>query len=378
MSSDARRLIFFAPSPSQPGGAERRTRILAAGLAARGWEVLIIGRSAAGFTPSTYREGSVLVLEVPGFGISKLGAGAFLLVALMVSLVAGMRARAFLALQLSSPATAAAWCGLLIRRPFLILSSTTGVLNEGTHLKGRSGRIRRRLLGRAAVLVAQTEQGLAELTELLPTVPAVIMPNPVVPRNAPPLTGAPRAAFAGRLSEEKDLLRLLGAWERLIAERPEARLALVGRGIAGGADYRSVESEVRAAVKRSARLRGSVRLTGWLDDPETELTSADVFVFPSVSEGMSNALLEACALGRIVVASAIPGNIAVVGPEYPLLFPVGDELGLLNALRVAFDDDAVRTRCREIVLERTQTFAPDVAAERLERLILDADRRRHQ
>ncbi|MGH2884243.1 MAG: glycosyltransferase [Solirubrobacteraceae bacterium] len=219
-----------------------------------------------------------------------------------------------MALQLSSPATAAAWCGLLTRRPFVVLSSTTGVLSEGGHLVGRGWGIRRRLLGRAAAIVPQTEQGLDELTELLPGVPAVVVPNPVESRPAPPLTGAPKAAFAGRLSEEKDLLRLLGAWESLIAERPEARLTVIGRGIAGGANHRSVESELRAAVRRSARLRGSVRLTGWLADPEAELTSADVFVFPSRTDTFGMVLLEAMASGLPVAALPVTGPVDIVMP----------------------------------------------------------------
>ncbi|HET9721142.1 MAG TPA: hypothetical protein VFP55_13760, partial [Solirubrobacteraceae bacterium] len=52
-------LVFFAPSPSEHGGAQRRAALLAAGLVARGWRVLIVGRSTYGRYPSIRREGSL-------------------------------------------------------------------------------------------------------------------------------------------------------------------------------------------------------------------------------------------------------------------------------------------------------------------------------
>lgn len=374
-STRCQRLVFFAPSPSEPGGAQRRAQLLADALAGRGWNVLIIGRTAGNSRYLLSRAGPVTVLQVPGFGRQRLGAGCFLVTAVTVGVVTSVRARAFLALQLSSPAVAAGLCGIITRKPFLVMSSTSGALSEASLLRGRAaGAFRRALLMRARAVIAQTQAAASELHDYLPDGRVAVLPNPVVTREALPLSGTPAVAFLGRFSEEKDLMRLLAAWERLVDQRPDARLTLIGAGTA----HRSVERELRDSVSRCRRLRETVRFTGWLSDPAAELGSADVFVFPSLSEGMSNALLEACALGRVVVASDIASNAEVLGERYPLLFSAGDEDQLLEALLRALDDEEVRGSCRTQIAHRLELFAPATVAEHLEALILDADRPRHQ
>ena len=63
------------------------------------------------------------------------------------------------------------------------------------------------------------------------------------------------------------------------------------------------------------------------------LNAMDVFVLPSISEGISNSLLEAMATGLPVVATATGGNPeVVVDGDSGLLFPVGDSGGLADKL----------------------------------------------
>jgi len=95
-----------------------------------------------------------------------------------------------------------------------------------------------------------------------------------------------------------------------------------------------------------------------------------VFVLPSRSEGMSNALLEACAWGRVVVASDIPSNRAVLGDGYPLLFPPGDAEALAECLARALDPlDPVRGVAAGLVRERTGEFSTEAVVGDLEELI---------
>jgi glycosyltransferase involved in cell wall biosynthesis len=159
----------------------------------------------------------------------------------------------------------------------------------------------------------------------------------------------------------------------LAADRPHARLTLIGTG----GQYRSVEAQLRRHVEERPVLRSSVEFTGWLPDPKGEIAKSDVFVLPSLSEGMSNSLLEACALGRVAVASDIPPNRAILGDDYPLLFSAGDCAALQSALRVALDDETVRAQARAAVSRRIHLFSPDRVAEALERL-LDANRARNK
>ena len=366
------RIVLFTPGHSQLGGAERRSRLIVDGLASRGWEVRAVTRAGSLNRPRLRRSPGYTVLEVPGFGRRRLGGLLFLAVAFPVGIAWGLRARLFLSIQLMSTSTAAAACGLLLRRPFIGLSTTTGSLSELAYLRStRSWKIRRRLLGRAALLLSQSDAARASLEQIVPAKRVAVLPNPVeLPTRPPPLDDRPRAAFAGRFSEEKNLFALLEAWIEVFRRIPEARLTLLG----AGGDFRSVETELRAKVAADERLRRSVALPGWHPEPQAILRQHDVFALPSLAEGMSNALLEACALRRIIVASDIPSNRAVLGPEYALLFDPRDVPGLSDRLCEAFENQEVRRAALLQIETRLPRFTLDAVLQRLEQLIDAADR----
>ena len=138
-----------------------------------------------------------------------------------------------------------------------------------------------------------------------------------------------------------------------------------------------MESQLRVAVAGDDALRESVTVTGWVPSVEPYYRANDVFVLPSREEGMSNALLEACAHGRVVVASDIPPNRAVLGDDYPLLFPVGNIEALADRLLTAADPAAARDEARKLVLARIPEFSVSSVSGRLERLIDAADRPRN-
>jgi glycosyltransferase involved in cell wall biosynthesis len=85
------------------------------------------------------------------------------------------------------------------------------------------------------------------------------------------------------------------------------------------------------------------------------LSALDAYVLPSISEGISNSLLEAMATGLPVIATATGGNPeVVVDGESGILFPVGDSRGLaekLMALRAEID---LRVRLGQGALRRVK------------------------
>lgn len=370
-----RRIVFFTPGFHEAGGAAQRSRLIARELALRGYSVRVIGRAGTLARPRLTREQGLVALELPGFGRRRLGGLLYLACAVPLGVLWGRRCWSFMSLQLVSPSSAAAVCSWIRRRPFVALGSTSGRLAELDDVLGsRFSSLRRRLLGRASFLVAQTPFGADELKRVVRPDKIATVPTPVAPVRPAALNGRPRALYCGRFSEEKDLPRLISAW-RVVAEgRVDAELRLVG----AGGSYRSVEASLRAQVAEDPGLRRSVSFTGWLDDVGAELAAADVFVFPSLSEGMSNALLEACSWRRVVVASDIPPNRAVLGDDYPLLFRAGETTSLIAALRAALDDGHVRGRAIDAIERRLPEFSIQVVVDRLEALLDAADRSRHQ
>ena len=101
----------------------------------------------------------------------------------------------------------------------------------------------------------------------------------------------------------------------LVAERrPDARFIMVGDG--------PMTDEVRAAAERAGI---DLILTGFRDDAPRITCACDVFVMPSLYEGLGRALTEALACACPVVASAVNGVPDLVRPgETGLLAEPGD------------------------------------------------------
>ncbi|QDV33744.1 glycosyltransferase family 4 protein [Tautonia plasticadhaerens] len=145
----------------------------------------------------------------------------------------------------------------------------------------------------------------------------------------------PRVLFTGRLHPQKNLDVLLDAWAE-VARRSTAHLILLGDGPDRGR---------LVAKAKDMGLADRVHFPGPVDDPADSLRAADVFVLPSVAEGMSNSLLEAMATGLPCIASEIGGNTDLLaeGPR-GLLVPPGDRDGWADAiLRVLGDEGLARS-----------------------------------
>jgi glycosyltransferase involved in cell wall biosynthesis len=371
-----RRIVLFTVGHTEQGGAQRRAGLIAEGLAARGWQVHAITRAGSLHRFALRREVRLTVLEVPGFNRRRLGGLLYLAIAIPVGIFLSARAGAIVSLQLMSTTTAAGICGLLTRRPFLSLATTSGPLSEVAYLRSRRAwPLRRRLVGRASFLLAQTAQGADELTALVPAERIALLPNPVsVPQDAGELNGLPRVLFAGRLSSEKGLETLVSAWSDTLRSRPQSSLVIAG----AGGTHRSVERELRERIGQDPALRETVSLPGWVDLGNL-FREIDIFVLPSRSEGMSNSLLEACAAGRVVVASDIESNRAILGDDYPLLFRSGDPDDLAAKLSIVLDpEEPTRNAARELVLQRIRGFSTERVLDRLEELIDAARSARHQ
>jgi glycosyltransferase involved in cell wall biosynthesis len=145
----------------------------------------------------------------------------------------------------------------------------------------------------------------------------------VNPTDAGIPAGGPLAVAIGRLIEQKDHTTLLRAFARVHAERPDARLAILGSG--------PLEAELRALV-RELELDDVVALPGRTDIRDW-LERADIFVHTSRWEGFGIVLLEAMLASLPIVAtriSAVPE--VVVDGETGLLVDAGDDDGLARAL----------------------------------------------
>ncbi len=136
-------------------------------------------------------------------------------------------------------------------------------------------------------------------------------------------TEAPLVLYTGRLHEMKGLEYLLAAWPEVLRRIGQARLWIVGDG---------PDRWRLMGLIETMGLSTSVRLVGPFDDVEDLLRAADVFVLPSLEEGMSLALLEAMVMGLPVIATAIPANEVLVDDQVGRLAPTRDPAALAAAI----------------------------------------------
>lgn len=363
-----RRVVIFTPGLSEEGGAAKHTRTIARGLAERGWEVTAIARDAEGRRLRRSWVGGARLIEIPGFG-SRFGALAFLALGVPLGLARGRRA-VFVSLELASQGLAAAICATLARRRYVGFSFSSGRRGEIEHFRAsRTWPLRRALLRRASYLVGQTPAAAAELRAIVEDERIVDVPTPVEEVDAAALNGEPRALFTGRLTGQKGLESLLDAWEEVVERVPGARLTIAGSAEGWGSLWPPVEDELKSRVAASPPLRESVAFPGWVADVSGLLASHDVYVLPSRSEGMSNALLEAGAHQRVVAASDLAANRTVLGEDYPLLFPVDDATTMAERLVEALTDEDVREDALTRVRARMPAFYADGVLDRIEALL---------
>ncbi|MEM9386284.1 MAG: TIGR03088 family PEP-CTERM/XrtA system glycosyltransferase [Pseudomonadota bacterium] len=147
----------------------------------------------------------------------------------------------------------------------------------------------------------------------------------------------------GRLQPIKHQILLARAFAQLLAQAPHlrgrARLAIVGDGDTFGA--------LRAFV-HEAGIAEQSWLPGARNDVEVLYRGFDLFVLPSLGEGISNTILEAMASGRPVVATAVGGNVELVEDGVTgCLVPSDDVQVLADTLQRYVEDSALRARQSE-------------------------------
>jgi glycosyltransferase involved in cell wall biosynthesis len=130
------------------------------------------------------------------------------------------------------------------------------------------------------------------------------------------------------LAEVKDQITLVRAFLGLLERMDDAsrlRLVLIGDG------------PLMPTIKRMLQEAGAtdrVWLAGSREDVPQLLRELDIFVLPSLGEGISNTILEAMASGLPVVATNVGGNSElVIEGETGTLVPAADAGAMANAIQ---------------------------------------------
>ncbi|WP_461576409.1 selenoneine biosynthesis selenosugar synthase SenB [Thiobacillus sp.] len=101
------------------------------------------------------------------------------------------------------------------------------------------------------------------------------------------------------------------------------------------------------------------------------LARAHLMVISSVMEGGANVICEALAAGVPVLASHIPGNVGMLGEDYPGYFPAGDERRLARLLSLAESDPDFYAGLVSHARSRRALMRPEQEASRLRQVVAE-------
>lgn len=154
----------------------------------------------------------------------------------------------------------------------------------------------------------------------------------------------------GRLAEVKDQATLLEAVGLLLKKRPELRAKLRVAIVGDGPLRQSLQEHIQRAG-----LDDVVWMAGDRDDVPALLQMMDIFVLPSLGEGVSNTILEAMASGLPVIATDIGGNPELVEPHVNgFLFDVGNAQALADIVADLLDRDGLSQTMGKAARQRVE------------------------
>jgi glycosyltransferase involved in cell wall biosynthesis len=331
------------------GGMERECALLAAELARRGYEPVIITEQLGLDTPRIERSGGVTVHRIPS-STERTLAVQLRVAARMALLVARYRRRAAFAV-VRTTTLPAVLVGLLkalrvIRFPTLVTAETGGAADDVVALAQRPlFPLARMLVSAHDRLNGICQANVDHLREYgFPASKITAIPNGI-DISAYATTSPPervrRFLFLGRFDPEKGVFELLDALRALLDRHPDARLTIAGEGPVGHElEERCAQLGIAHAVEFVGRV--PYELLGQVFDEH------DCLVLPSYSEGMPLSVLEAAAHRRVLIITDV-GDIRRLFGERIHICPPRDPEALIAAMEAAIADPDPQTPYDDVI-----------------------------
>jgi L-malate glycosyltransferase len=324
------------------GGSEIQASRLASALLSRGWNVKFVAIESTG--------GEINRLESEQFHVSHLRrirvrglAGAYLV--LQFTWLLYRRRAEYDVIHvhiMKTLAFVASVMGLLLRKKVVLKVSGYDELDRGSLNPERANHPYHKLMNwafrKADAIIAVSHRTEARLRSFgYQDEQIVYLPNGInldrfrpsankdAARQAAGIKASRVSIFVGRLSKEKGIEDLLCAWELVRGQFPDALLLIVGDGV--------LRTDLEALAREKSTLHDGVVFTGAVNDVERYLALADCYICSSLSEGLSNTVLEAMSAGLPIVSTRVSGAEDVVSNgRNGYLTPITDPRELAKAV----------------------------------------------
>jgi glycosyltransferase involved in cell wall biosynthesis len=303
-------------------GGERQTELLVKELAARSWKQRLVVRTGGALVKRCRDVTGLEIAEVVPHPITAAIAGRG------CSVVHAHEARAL-------------YSGWLLQRmsntPYVVTRRIDHAANN-SYVRAKAYRSANRIVAISSSVARTVEAHYSDLEcEVVPDAHAGML-NGHARHNGsrPKSNGKTVVGHIGELDHShKGQGTILEAARELKDTHPDLHFVLVG----DGKDDRK--------FRRTASGLGNVEFVGFVDNVADYLAKFDVFIYPSLREGLGSSLLDAMHFGLPIVASKVGGIPEIVEDQVNgLLIPPGSPRDLINALQRVVDDAALRESMR--------------------------------
>ncbi|RZB30129.1 MAG: hypothetical protein SRB1_02409 [Desulfobacteraceae bacterium Eth-SRB1] len=164
----------------------------------------------------------------------------------------------------------------------------------------------------------------------------------------------------GRLTHVKGHRYLIEAAEKIVSSRPDTTFVLLGDGELSG-ELKSMTSMLG--------IEENVKFLGWRPDVAEVMSIFDIFVLPSLNEGMGRVLVEAMALGKPIVASNVGGiRDLVVDGKNGFLVPAGDVETMVVKINNLLESMEKREKMGECGKDRAVNYSSGLMVKKIDQL----------
>lgn len=168
----------------------------------------------------------------------------------------------------------------------------------------------------------------------------------------------------GELSERKNQTVVINALDKLrkddVVTFNKIKYYIVGKG--------HLEDYYKQLI-RDKDLENSIKLLGFRNDIDRLLNTADVFIFPSIQEGLPVALMEAMASGLPVIASRIRGNTDLIeNGKGGFLVSPNDVMGFENCIKKLVENPNYFKNMKSINLKTIKDFSDEIIIKKTEKI----------
>ena len=166
----------------------------------------------------------------------------------------------------------------------------------------------------------------------------------------------------GRLSAEKGHKYLIEAFTKVLKKIPNSKLFIIGEG--------KTRLQIEKMIQER-NLKNSVTLMGFLYNPYNYISRSDIYVLPSLSEGLPYALIEAliCKIPIVSTNCETGPNEILENGKYGILTKVADSDDLAEKMISLAKDEEIRAHFSNISHQRIDIFNNKHFFEKWEKLI---------